>query len=112
VNDRMLTEENDLARRARDKLLEHRHLLRSRPLPAELRSNPLKHLPVSRLIDNANSSSLEKRRLEVIEEVVDVFNSDTEADEVFGKVAGGADGGVDRSVAVSSDSQYGGSETD
>lgn len=51
-------------------------------------------------IDGADGAGLEKGGLEIVDQVGRVFDADAEADQVFRQVARGANGRIDRGVAI------------
>lgn len=109
----MLAEEDDLARRARDDLFDLglcravRTLALRRPVrqldhaSLAILNDPLKPRTAAHsLVDDTNRTSFEKSGFEVVNQVCGVLDADAETDEVFGEVAGGADGRIDRGVTV------------
>ena len=99
----MLSKQDDLARRRDRQRLKRsvdRHCLHLRREELSLGLDSLEDCPRSSLVDNADGSCLEQCRFEVVDEVLWVFDTDTESDEVLGQVALSASLGVDRGVAA------------
>lgn len=117
MNDRVFSKENDLARCAGHDCL-NLGLITPRPLARQSQPLKLSHQPIApdrsrpfeaqpfspkggrSLVDGADCAGFEEGGFEVVDQVGRVFDTDAEPNQVFGKVTRGADGGVDRGVAV------------
>lgn len=94
MNDRVLAEEDHLARCRRDQVSDHlrvQSVLLCRCSDDSLRPS---------VGADADRAGLEQRGLEVVDQIVGILDTDAEADEVFGQVARLADCRIDRGVTV------------
>lgn len=63
------------------------------------RNDPLDTVPVLTVVDDLDGARFEEGGFEIVDEVIDVLDADTEADQILREIPSGADGRIDGGMA-------------